>query len=112
MLNQAGVANVPKAKSDKIRLWLRLVGRSPSASRPRWLSLTPAQRRALEILQLAGGEIRTDSFRSRLAVAGVATAKAEPTYGYGVRIVAQTPKPSVSLPLFAQVLERICSARA
>jgi hypothetical protein len=104
MLNQAGVANVPKAKSDKIQLWLRLVG-DPQRIQAALARLTPAQRRALEILQLAGGEIRTDRFRSRLAVAGVATAKAEPTYGYGVRIVAQTPKPSVSLPLFAQVLE-------
>lgn len=103
VLIQAGVANVPKAKPDKIRLWLTLVG-DPQRIQHALARLTPAQRRALEILQLAKGEMRTERFGSRLVLAGVASAQAERAFSHDSRTATQTPHATPSLQPFAQLL--------
>ncbi len=101
VLAAAGVSDVPKLKQDKIRLWLRLVGDRDRIQRA-LAGLTPAERRALELLQGVGGEVRTERFRSMLVRAGLVAAKEESPYGYGYNrpAVPQGPK----LPPFSQIL--------
>ena len=70
VLTQAGVPSVPKTKEDKISLWILV---APDRKRiERSLSLvTPRCRKALELLQAAGGEMRTSRYESLLTRAGL-----------------------------------------
>ncbi len=107
VLNRAGVLQIPKTRHEKIQLWLTLVG-DPQRIQRALAKLTPAQRRVLEMLQMAGGEMRTDRLRGRMVRSGVASAQTEPIYGY--RTTAQPAKPSPSLPSFAELLEELLRA--
>ena len=70
VLGQAGVSAIPKTKEDKVSLWILVM---PDRKRiERSLSqLTPRCRKALELLQAAGGELRTSRFESLVARAGL-----------------------------------------
>lgn len=70
MIHNAGVSEVPKTKEAKVALWALLL---PDAKRIRRSleALTPRCRSALEVLQGAGGELRTARFAARLNRAGL-----------------------------------------
>ena len=70
VLAQAGVSAIPKTKEDKVSLWILVM---PDRKRiERSLSqLTPRCRKALELLQAAGGELRTSRFESLVTRAGL-----------------------------------------
>jgi len=74
ILYQAGVKDLPKSKDGKVRLWAQLIG---DAERIRAaLAKLPARpRRALELLQRAEGEVRTQRFRDLLAREGISEKK-------------------------------------
>ena len=76
ILYQAGVKDLPKAKDGKVKLWAQLIG---DANRIREvLAKLPARpRRALEVLQRAEGEVRTQRFRDLLAREGISERKKE-----------------------------------
>lgn len=65
IIREAGVSEVPKSKEARVALWMLLL---PDAKRiQRSLeALTPRCRAALEVLQRAGGELRTTRFEDRL----------------------------------------------
>lgn len=106
VLAAAGVADVPKAKHERVRLWLTLVG-DPERIQRALARLTPVAQRALEMLQNAGGEVRTDRFRSLLVRLGVVSGEEEPSYGYGYGYGRSSSKPAKKdesgLPSFSQV---------
>jgi len=108
VLQAAGVGEMPKFKQDKIRLWLNLVG-DPLRIQRALAGLSPTQRRALEILQIGGNEIRTDLFRGRLARAGVVLPYDESFSDRTFRVAQtlQTPKPAPTLPTFATLLQEL-----
>ena len=74
ILYQAGVKDLPKSKDGKVKLWAQLIG---DAKRIRAaLAKLPARpRRALEVLQRAEGEMRTQRFRDLLAREGISEKK-------------------------------------
>lgn len=69
ILRTAGVTDLPKTKEEKVRLWTRLIG-DETRIRTALSRVNARCRKALEILQLAGGELRTARFRSLLARSG------------------------------------------
>lgn len=69
ILKTAGVTDMPKSKEEKVRLWARLIG-DETRIRVALGRVNARCRKALEILQLAGGELRTARFRSLLARSG------------------------------------------
>ncbi len=105
MLIGAGVLDAPKLKQDKVRLWLTLVG-DPDRIQRALAGLSPAGRRALELLQGMEGEVRTERFRGQLVRSGVASAQEESTYSY--RGVAA--KPASGLPPASRLLEELLRA--
>ncbi len=70
ILIEAGQVSPPKNKEGKTRLWLELIGQ-PERIRRAHARLNDRARRALEQLQLAGGEMRTSRFQSLLVDAGI-----------------------------------------
>lgn len=70
ILIEAGQLNPPKNKEGKTRLWMELIGQ-PERIRRAYERLNERARRALEQLQLAGGEMRTTRFRSLLVETGI-----------------------------------------
>lgn len=109
VLSAAGVADVPKLKHHKVRLWIGMVG-DPARIQRALAGLTPGNRRALELLQGVGGEVRTERFRSLLVRAGVVSPKAEDPYGYAYNRQTTPTKEEPSLPLFRQVLASLLQA--
>lgn len=111
VLSTAGVADVPKLKHEKVRLWIRLVG-DPARIQRALAGLTPESRRALELLQGTGGELRTERFRSILVRAGVVLPKEPDPYGYAYNRQPAQPaaKKEPSLPSFQQVLVSLLQA--
>ncbi|MEZ4770159.1 MAG: helicase-associated domain-containing protein [Caldilineales bacterium] len=107
VLYAAGVSDVPKAKNAKVRLWLTLVG-DPDRIHRSLAQLTPVARRSLELLQSAGGEMRTNRFQGLLARLGVVSQQTESPYdSYGSRRLSQTSarQDKSGKPLFSAVLE-------
>ncbi len=109
VLRDADVVDMPKSKRDKIQLWLHMVG-DPVRIRLALDRLTPASRRALQILQRVDGEVRTVRFRSLLVRAGVANPRDESTLGKRGPSAAQTAKQKADLPQFARILEDLLRA--
>lgn len=70
VLSQAGVSAIPKTKEDKVSLWILVIADRKRIERSLG-QLTPRCRKALELLQAAGGELRTSRFESLLARAGL-----------------------------------------
>lgn len=70
VLGQAGVSAIPKTKEDKVSLWILLLADRKRIERSLG-QLTPRCRKALELLQAAGGELRTVRFGSLLSRAGL-----------------------------------------
>jgi hypothetical protein len=70
ILIEAGQPNPPKTKEGKTRLWLELIGQPERIHRTH-ARLNERARRALEQLQLVGGEMRTTRFQSLLVDAGI-----------------------------------------
>ncbi|OQA46999.1 MAG: hypothetical protein BWY52_00440 [Chloroflexi bacterium ADurb.Bin325] len=70
ILVEAGQSSPPKNKEGKVRLWMELIGQ-PERIHRAYERLNERARRALEQLQLAGGEMRTTRFRSLLSDAGI-----------------------------------------
>ncbi|MCX7668531.1 MAG: hypothetical protein N2439_00470, partial [Anaerolineae bacterium] len=69
ILRTAGV-EVPKFKDEKVALWARLIA-DPVRIRKALPQLNDRCRKALEVLQRAGGELRTERYRTLLKRAGV-----------------------------------------
>lgn len=111
VLSAAGVADVPKLKHEKVRIWIKLVG-DPARIQRALAGLAPESRRALELLQGVGGELRTERFRSILVRAGVVSPKEPDAYGYTYnRQPAQrATKKEPSRPPFQQVLVSLLQA--
>lgn len=105
MLIGAGVLDAPKLKQDKVRLWLTLVG-DPDRIQRALAGLSPAGRRALELLQGMDGEVRTERFRGQLVRSGVASAQEESTYSYR----GAAAKPGSDLPPASRLLEELLRA--
>jgi hypothetical protein len=76
MLQAAGVANVPKNKEGKVALWAELIGNARRVGNA-LSALNERERKALQLLQLRGGELRTERYRAILERAGV-TQRPEP----------------------------------
>jgi hypothetical protein len=70
ILRAAGVADIPKTKDGKTALWLKLIG-DPARIKKALTQITPRCRKALELLQVAGDEIRTIRYRTLLSRAGL-----------------------------------------
>lgn len=105
MLIGAGVLDAPKLKQDKVRLWLTMVG-DPNRVQRALAGLSPAGRRALELLQGMEGEVRTERFRGQLVRSGVASAQEESTYSYR----GAAAKPASGLPPASRLLEELLRA--
>ena len=74
ILYQAGVKDLPKSKDGKVRLWAQLIGDADRIDAA--LAKLPARpRRALELLQRAEGEVRTQRFRDLVAREGISEKK-------------------------------------
>ncbi len=69
ILRAAGATDMPKSKEGKITLWLKLIG-DPVRIQKALTQVTPRCRKALELLQQAGGELRTIRYRTLLERAG------------------------------------------
>lgn len=109
VLSAAGVTDVPKLKHEKVRIWTRLVG-DPARIQRALAELEPGNRRALELLQGVGGELRTERFRSLLVRAGVVSPKTEDPYGYAYNRQTAPTKNEANLPQFQQVLASLLRA--
>ena len=70
ILRQAGVSDLPKTKEGKNKLWLQMVG-DPARINQALVGLPVRCRRALELLQAAESELRTQRFRGLLDRAGI-----------------------------------------
>ncbi len=70
VLGQAGVSAIPKTKEDKVSLWILVMPDRKRIERSLG-QLTPRCRKALELLQAAGGELRTSRFESLVTRAGL-----------------------------------------
>jgi hypothetical protein len=101
----AGVAEVPKLKEDKIRLWLELVG-DPQRIQRALQRLSEQERRALQILQVKGGALRTERFRSLVQQAGLAAPEESKPRGYGA-FARPAPKKASDKPSFSALLENL-----
>ncbi len=106
VLAKAGVANVPTAKQARVNLWLELVG-DPDRIHRALAGLTPPSRRALELLQGVGGELRTTRFRSLLMRTGVVSAEEESPYNYYSSSRKTTTKKDPSKPVFSETLNEL-----
>lgn len=106
VLRTAGVTDVPGSKQAKIALWLRIAG-DPARIRRALDQLSPAGRRALEILQDANATLRTRRLRSLLIRAGVAAKEEESPFRYTQPGAASTAAQKSGLPLFSEVLEAL-----
>ncbi len=109
VLAAAGVTDIPRLKHARVKLWLKLVG-DPARIQRALAGLTPGQRRALELLQGVGGEMRTQRFRSLLVRAGLVVPKEEPIYVYDRRPSSAVAEQVPSLPTFQQVLASLLQA--
>jgi hypothetical protein len=105
MLIGAGVLDAPKLKQDKVRHWLRLVG-DPDRIQRALAGLSPAGRRALELLQGMEGEVRTERLRGQLVRSGVASPQEESAYSYR----GAAAKPASGLPPASRLLEELLRA--
>jgi hypothetical protein len=65
MIRLAGIAEIPKTKDGKTLLWVQLLG-DAGRVREALRKLNARSRKALELLQQAGGELRTARFRDLL----------------------------------------------
>jgi hypothetical protein len=65
ILRAAGITDIPKTKDGKTELWLKLIG-DPARIRTALGRINARCRKALQIVQLADGEIRTTRFQSLL----------------------------------------------
>jgi hypothetical protein len=70
ILRAAGVTDMPKSKEGKTTLWLKLIGDAARIQKA-LTQVTPRCRSAVEVLQLAGGELRTARYRTLLERAGL-----------------------------------------
>ncbi|HSN73783.1 MAG TPA: helicase-associated domain-containing protein [Anaerolineae bacterium] len=101
----AGVAEIPKLKDDKILLWLDLVG-DPQRIQRALQRLSEQERRALQILQIKGGELRTERFRSLVQQAGLVAPEETKPRGYGA-LAGLAPKKPSDKPDFSTLLENL-----
>ena len=106
VLYKAGVADIPKTKHDKVKLWLEMVG-DPDRIHRTLVGLTPPSRRALELLQGQGGEVRTERFRSLLLRTAVVSAEEASSYGYYSSSRKALAKKDPSKPAFSETLEEL-----
>lgn len=105
MLIGAGVLDAPKLKQDKVRIWLTVVG-DPNRIQRALAGLSPAGRRALELLQGMEGEVRTERLRGQLVRSGVASPQEESAYSYR----GAAAKPASGLPPASRLLEELLRA--
>ncbi len=70
VLRTAGVGEIPKFKDQKVALWAKLMA-DPARIRTALTQINGRCRQALEILQRAGGELRTTRYRTLLERAGI-----------------------------------------
>ena len=70
VLRTAGVVDMPKTKDGKTDLWEKLIG-DPGRIRIALGRINPRCRKALQLLQLADGEVRTARYRGLLQRSGV-----------------------------------------
>jgi hypothetical protein len=103
MLRTAGVADVPKNKEGRIELWARLIG-DPARIRAALGRLNTRCRKALEIVQLAGGELRTTRFQSLLARSGQLKEPAKGKRTGGYNYYDQHPENAPDPATFEEVL--------
>lgn len=75
MLRAAGVVEMPKTKDGKTDLWTQMIG-DPARIRTALSRINARCRRALQVLQLADGEVRTSRYRSLLQRADILTREA------------------------------------
>lgn len=106
VLHTAGVTNVPGSKQAKIALWLKIAG-DPTRIRRARDQLSPAGRRALEILQSTNTALRTQRLRSLLVSAGVVSFTVESPFRYAQPNAAAAAAQKSGLPPFSAVLEEL-----
>ena len=70
ILRTTGIVDIPKTKDGKTELWVKMIG-DPARIRTALSRVNARCRKALQILQLADGEIRTTRFQSLLKRNGV-----------------------------------------
>ncbi|MGC8781936.1 MAG: helicase-associated domain-containing protein, partial [Anaerolineae bacterium] len=70
ILRAADVGDLPKFKDEKVILWTRLMG-DPARIRTALNRINERCRKALEVLQRADGELRTERYRTLLKRAGI-----------------------------------------
>ncbi len=108
ILRAAGIAEIPKSKEEKTELWLKLIG-DPGRIRTALSQVNTRCRKALEVLQQAGGELRTARFRELLERKGVVkeSAKARrPSFGYyPTQHSVSTPDPATFEEVLATLLK-------
>lgn len=111
VLNAAGVKALPKSKAERVQLWTTLVGEAGRIQRA-LTRLTPASRRALELLQHQGQEMPTERYRSLLVRAEVVSAKtADPLAGiYNRPLARPETKAGQELPQFSAVIKELLVA--
>ncbi len=69
-LRAAGVVEIPKTKEDKVDLWAKLI-RDPARIRTALIRINARCQKALQVLQLVDGELRTVRYRGMLQRAGI-----------------------------------------
>lgn len=111
ILSTAGVGALPKSKTDKVQAWLKLVG-DPRRIQRALAQLTPASRRALELLQTQGEEIAIERYRSLLMRVEVVSSKLDDPYSslYYRTSAQPAAKADPSLPQFAAVIKELLLA--
>lgn len=103
ILRTAGVADAPKTKEGKIELWARLIG-DPARIRTALSRINVRCRKALEILQLAGGEMRTTRLHSLLARGGYLKEPVKEKRAVAYKYYEQHPESALDPGAFEEVL--------
>ena len=106
ILYHAGVADLPKTKEGKVKLWAQKIG-DGQRIRGALARLSPRPRRALELLQRVEGEVRTQRFRELLARDGILETKRDDTAGPRALIDVKRgidPDPSTFEQILAHLL--------
>ncbi len=103
ILRTAGVNDVPKFKDEKVALWAKLMA-DPKRIQTALNRINGRCRKALEVLQRADGELRTERYRLLLTRAGIVKEPAAGKHRTAYFVDRQHPENAGDPKTFAEVL--------
>ncbi|MDQ1301091.1 MAG: hypothetical protein QG637_1012 [Chloroflexota bacterium] len=103
ILRTTGIVDIPKTKDGKTELWVKMIG-DPARIRTALSRVNARCRKALQILQLADGEIRTTRFQSLLKRNGVLKEAAKTKQTNVYNYYGQHPENATDPGAFDEVL--------